>query len=745
MVKDVTPSSNAIMDLKFDKSTLSENIELAKSLIKTDTVSAQRLAFNIVLKQLEVQYDDDKPIFDLLDALRGCKIDNESYIGYNPEKCAALGAAIVSNRARGISPDSITICTTTCKRYDLFVKTVNSFLACCEDLGEFLYEWIVVDDNSSESDRKLMQDNYPFITYVFKTPDQKGHARSMNMLMDLIKTPYVFNLEDDWRFFAPARYLSKCFEVLRENPRYGQCLLNRAYGEDIDTAAKIVAGHRRYTASGLRYYIHEYATGAALNTLFKKLTNIGQGNCSYWPHYSLRAGITRTEVFDRLGKYNEDAKHFEQEYAYRYRIHYLTTYLDNLYCTHTGRRTYERDSDKINAYDLNAERQFGQDPKNIPPNSHENRLDPLLPAQTTREIPNKPADSVNSNPVPVNRELRRLVMKTYVLNLRRRPDRLQKFRDTNALELENFHVFWAVDGKKMVPNHVVQKLFEHNDYNYRRGLVGCALSHLLMWVELVESQTLQGMLIAEDDAELTGNFLAKFMHALAISPEADILFLGHHPYPAYARAVDMDRTATPITELWSKERSIKQSMGGTTAYYITKQGAANMLNWINKHGFRYGVDWEMFHNDANKVYYTSPFLAFADCAQSGKPVDTDIQHVYDGTGFSLREWFAEELAYWGESGTRNDFAECPKVEKSKAVYRGGKCSKKELLEYISIFDLTDDMKSWLNTFPVHWYSINKYIISIPDNRISDKDFNLRTFYTHLSLQSIKNIGSDKYS
>jgi hypothetical protein len=42
---------------------------------------------------------------------------------------------------------------------------------------------------------------------------------------------------------------------------------------------------------------------------------------------------------------------------------FKTAMLDCCYSTHIGRRTYERDTKKLNAYDLNNEQQFGDAPK----------------------------------------------------------------------------------------------------------------------------------------------------------------------------------------------------------------------------------------------------------------------------------------------------------------------------------------------------------------------------------------------
>jgi hypothetical protein len=91
----------------------------------------------------------------------------------------------------------ITCTITTCKRLDLFERTMNSFLSMCLDL-HLIAQWICIDDTSSQSDREQMQRLYPFLTFIWKSENEKGHAQSMNQLLDRIRTPYVFHLEDDW-------------------------------------------------------------------------------------------------------------------------------------------------------------------------------------------------------------------------------------------------------------------------------------------------------------------------------------------------------------------------------------------------------------------------------------------------------------------------------------------------------------------------------------------------------------------
>lgn len=97
---------------------------------------------------------------------------------------------------------NITFVTTTCKRLSLFEKTMDSFLNQCQDLY-VIDKWLCIDDNSSQKDRDIMQEKYPFFEFVFKNESQKGHPQSLNIMLEKVNTKYVFLLEDDWETSAP--------------------------------------------------------------------------------------------------------------------------------------------------------------------------------------------------------------------------------------------------------------------------------------------------------------------------------------------------------------------------------------------------------------------------------------------------------------------------------------------------------------------------------------------------------------
>jgi hypothetical protein len=131
----------------------------------------------------------------------------------NEQKSIALG---------NIKKD-ITFAITSCKRLMLFIQTMNNFLYNCKDIYR-IKKWICIDDNSSEKDRDVMTKMYPFFEFIFKNENEKGHAKSLNMIFDKVDTKYLLLFEDDWKCSLPFN-ISYYIEFL-ENTKYDQILFH---------------------------------------------------------------------------------------------------------------------------------------------------------------------------------------------------------------------------------------------------------------------------------------------------------------------------------------------------------------------------------------------------------------------------------------------------------------------------------------------------------------------------------------
>lgn len=543
------------------------------------------------------------------------------YIHYAVEKITQI-----AKRRKKTFP-LITLTVTSCKRFDLFEKTINSFLNCCTDI-DMIDEWICVDDNSSHEDRDKMEKLYPFFTFYFKTIEEKGHPQSMNIIRRLVKTPYIFHMEDDWKFFTKRRYLTDCMDVLGQNQRIGQCLINKNFAE-IESDISIKGGGFQTTRTGLRYYMHEFAPTPELQKEWKAKHGDHNRHCNYWPHFSFRPSLIRTKILQELGEFNELISHFEMDYSNRY-VHkgYLSAFLEGIYSLHIGRLTSERnDKTKPNAYELNDESQFEGKEHGL--NTEEKKEDENC---------------------AIKLEDFDIKLKTYILNLDRRPDRWDTFQSkATDLAFLKYERFSAIDGNNLVSTPQLQRIFDGNDYNMRMGMVGCAMSHIKMYIELIYSDY-DAFCILEDDLEFVPDFDKKLLHVYnqVKTTQWDMLYLGHHLFNHCVTPETYDKTQLPLIAQWSRTMSLSSSMGGTGGYLISKTGAKKLLAFISKTGMTNGIDTvQQKSADELNIFYTSTHLFYSECFTGDNNPDTDIQYNYTSLTVPLEKRLEEEKKYHG--------------------------------------------------------------------------------------------------
>lgn len=519
--------------------------------------------------------------------------------------------------------DIYTFTITTCKRLQLFKKTMNSFINCCIDIDK-IDRWICVDDQSSEEDKSEMKRLYPFFQFYWKTPDKKGHSESMNIIHGMVQTPFLFHMEDDWSFYEKRPYISLCTDVLLSDSSIGQCLINKNYGEtNVDW--DVSGGHKKIAIDGSRYWVHEYVQSHGERQSFNKRHH-GKKNSSYWPHFSFRPSLLKTSIFKKIGLFNDGAAHFEQEYGYRYVENgFKSAFLDGLFCKHTGRLTSERsDCTKLNAYQLNGETQFT---KNTPVSS------------TMVKSPN------------------RLLLKMFCVNLCRRGDRWDKMQSHSDLKTFNMLRRKAVDGDSLNPKSLqLQRIFENNDYKMRSGIVGCAMSHLQLCTELIYDSNADIYCILEDDIQLVPSFTSKFLKVIQQLSDVDwdIAYLGHHLKKPFRDYGWNDKLTNPVIEKWDARKSLTMSLGGTGGYLLSTRGAKRFLQYVNKNGMTNGIDtMQQKSADALDVYYCTPHLIYSDCWDYNNSADTDIQSNFKCLDISTTDRIDLEKQWWYESG--NDF------------------------------------------------------------------------------------------
>lgn len=589
----------------------------------------------------------------------------------------------------------VTLSITSCKRFDLFKKTINSILNCF-DIDK-IDEWFCVDDNSSEYDRRQMKMLYPFFTFYFKTPEEKGHPRSMNIILKHVKTPYLFHTEDDWKFFVKNNYIERMLDIANMDINIGQCLINKNYSET-ERDIGIKGGIFRTTLNGRRYYIHEFA-----NTENEKLAWLqkhGNGlSSNYWPHFSFRPSLIKTSVLKRVGIFDEKANHFEMEYAYRYVSQgFISVFFEGIYSIHTGRLTSERtDETKLNAYALNNEKQF----------EGKTELNNV-------EIINK-EDNILIN----------FKYKTYVVNLKHRVDRWQKFQENIPKDcVLEFEKFDAIHGIKLQSTAQLQQIFEHNDYHMRPGLVGCLLSHVQLFVNLINSKY-DAFIIFEDDIEFTPNFNMKFLNIIKQiqNTDCDCLFLGHHIKNLETQQHELDRETMPTVTKRSLYWSFTHSLGGTGGFIITKNGAQKFLDFLNRSGATNGID-TLLQKSAGElnVYYCSPHLFYTECFRDmNTPIDSDIQYNHDSNLVrTIEQRFQDEVDFY----QKNSINIVELKENDEII----KCAENSEIDFVFYFHVIDE--GIMERIKNPYYMLEDKIVFVIPEKMKD---NIRRYYHRFKI------------
>jgi len=229
----------------------------------------------------------------------------------------------------------ITFTITTCKRLNYFIRAMNTFLVRCQDAHLF-QEWICVDDNSTPEDREKMRARFPFFKFIMKTPAEKGHAKSMNMILDTVHTDFILHYEDDW--FVHTNFSVAALMIWLQGQSYTQLILRKIDRQNNNIVGNLGAPVHLYTAN-----FHHYIK-PSINRKLDELYNISPPvedtrKDWWWPGLSLNPSIIKiNELKQHVGHFNEAIipELFEYEYALRYYMKGMESAYINLPIHHIG-------------------------------------------------------------------------------------------------------------------------------------------------------------------------------------------------------------------------------------------------------------------------------------------------------------------------------------------------------------------------------------------------------------------------
>jgi len=164
----------------------------------------------------------------------------------------------------------------------------------------------------------------------------------------------------------------------------------------------------------------------------------------------------------------------------------------------------------------------------------------------------------------------------YIVNLKRRKDRRDNMEKQLKLSgIDSYNFVEAVDGKALNASSELFSLFERNDFNCNKGVVGCALSHIHLWNKLINDKENDFYVVLEDDITFCDNF-KKYLGdvcKLFVEKKLEHLALGEY------NTSKVFPTDNFKIDVYSKD--LYKEYHTTFAYIISKNAAKKNINYIN--------------------------------------------------------------------------------------------------------------------------------------------------------------------
>lgn len=259
----------------------------------------------------------------------------------------------------------------------------------------------------------------------------------------------------------------------------------------------------------------------------------------------------------------------------------------------------------------------------------------------------------------------------WIINLDRRSDRLQSLYESCGFLKSISNRFSAIDGKKLQLTPSICKLIENNDFIWKKSVTAVALSHILLWAQLVaEEDSVNSYMILEDDVRFNCNEWPSYLTHLSKSlpKDAELAYLGGilpSNKPAYKHCIE------PVNNYWATIKPNEFFSPGNPmpifhfcaySYIITKSGAKKLLDALEQIGCFTSIDHFLGHPMFGlKKYVLNNLLT--SCFQEDDPtyVNSQFDNFNRVDSFDSDIWNNVEI--WSEDEQKNKLAIKPSISK----------------------------------------------------------------------------------
>lgn len=264
------------------------------------------------------------------------------------------------------------------------------------------------------------------------------------------------------------------------------------------------------------------------------------------------------------------------------------------------------------------------------------------------------------------------ISEAHIINMERRKDRMEKF-NVNHPDLKDSVVrFNAYDGRKLRLTPALARLFRPNDFKWKKAIMGCALSHLELWLKLIsDTKDIESYLILEDDVKFNERWGEIWEQASSHVPEDwDVIYLGgvlppnRDGFELVKEKVNEWFSRVALNQVFGQHEPSRYFHFCNYSYILSKKGAKKIIDILKaRDGYWTSAD-HMICNNVNEMnlYFLDPLVA--GCYQDEDPayknsafnnysrVDSFDSDLWNNTDYFTEEEVQAALAENGSEGIR---------------------------------------------------------------------------------------------
>lgn len=169
--------------------------------------------------------------------------------------------------------NAITLVVTSCGRFDLLERTLRSFFLHADVLPAHV---VLTEDSGAWIPQAIIDlVHRPCRVTTIDGVGHVGQIASIDRAYALVKTPYVFHLEDDWEFYRTG-FLRESLDALERDPK----CINHWLRERDDTNGHPIVGDRLRLGHNGRW------NGFTFNPTLKRMSDYRKlgsyGSVAHW-------------------------------------------------------------------------------------------------------------------------------------------------------------------------------------------------------------------------------------------------------------------------------------------------------------------------------------------------------------------------------------------------------------------------------------------------------------------------------